>query len=116
MIDKKANRLRRAKRARKSASRLKKTRVSVHRTVKNIYVQAIDPFGKVLASASSLDKSLKLKYGGGIEAAKAVGKAFAERCKKAGLANLMFDRSGFRYHGRVKALAESIRENGVEEI
>lgn len=118
MIDKKLARVRRAKRTRYSAKRLSKIRASVHRTLQHIYVQAISPEGKVLASASTLDKELRssVKNGSNIEAAKQVGELFAKRCQKLGLTNMMFDRSGFKFHGRVKALADAVRAAGFEEF
>ena|SRR3990167_6905791 len=118
-VDKKTSRLRRARKGRALASRLEKTRVSVHRTLQHIYVQAIAPNGKVLVSASTLDKELKgkLKSASNIAAAKEVGKLFAERCKAIKLEdNIMFDRSGYKYHGRVKALADAVRENGLDKF
>lgn len=117
-MDKKAARIRRAQRARHSARRLNKIRASVHRTIKHIYIQAIGTDGNVLASASTLDKELrsKVKNGGNVEAAKQVGELFAARCKKLGLTNMMFDRSGFKYHGRIKALADAVRSGGFEEF
>lgn len=84
---------------------------------RHIYAQVIAPDGaKVVASASTIDKELKaqVKNGGNIDAAVAVGKAIAERAKKAGIQKVAFDRSGFKYHGRVKALADAARENGME--
>lgn len=117
-MDKKSARIRRAQRTRHSAKRLEKHRALVFRSNKHIYVQAISPEGKVLASASTLDKDLrsKLKNSSNVDAAKQVGELFAERCKKLGLTNVMYDRNGFRYHGRVKALAEAVRESGFEEF
>ena len=90
-------------------------RLSVFRSNKAIYAQIIDDENKTtLVSASSLDKSLKLKNGGNVEAAKAVGKLLAENAKKAKIKKVVFDRGGYLYHGRVKALAEAARENGLE--
>lgn len=90
-------------------------RLSVHRTNKQIYVQLIDDVkGTTLVSASSKDKDLKLKTGGNIEAAQKVGKLIADRAKKAGVSKVQFDRGGTIYHGRVKALADSAREGGLE--
>ena len=91
-------------------------RLSVHRTGKHIYAQVIDDKdGKTLAAASSLDKELrgKLKTGATVEAAGAVGKTLAERAAKQGVKEVVFDRGGFRYHGRVKALADGAREGGL---
>ena len=90
-------------------------RLSVFRSNKQIYAQIIDDEKKsTLVSASSLDKSLKLENGGNVEAAKAVGKLLAEKAKKAKITKVVFDRGGSLYHGRVQALAEAARENGLE--
>jgi large subunit ribosomal protein L18 len=90
-------------------------RLSVYRSLQHIYAQVIDDLaGRTLASASSLDVLEKGKGGGNVEAAKAVGKAIAERARKAGLDKVVFDRNGFRYHGRVKAVAEGAREGGLQ--
>ncbi len=90
-------------------------RLNVFRSNKNISVQIIDDVNKVtLASASSLDKTLKIENGSNIEAAKLVGKSIAEKAKKANITKVVFDRGGYLYHGRVKALAEAARENGLE--
>ncbi|MBO6827250.1 MAG: 50S ribosomal protein L18 [Sneathiella sp.] len=109
------------RRRRRTRTQLRKVagerpRLSVHRTNKQIYVQVIDDVaGKTLAAASTLDKELreKLKSGGNKEAAEAVGKLIAERAVKAGVKEVAFDRGGFQYHGRVKALAEAAREGGL---
>jgi large subunit ribosomal protein L18 len=103
----------RASLAKKSGGRV---RLSVFRSSKHIYVQLIDDAqGATLASASSLDGELKgsLKTGADIAAATAVGKLIAERAKKAGITEVVFDRGGYIYHGRVKALAEAAREGGL---
>lgn len=90
-------------------------RLNVYRSVNNIYVQVIDDAaGHTLAAVSSLDKSLKLKTGGNVDAAKAVGKAIAERVKAAGITKVVFDRGGYLYHGRVASLADAAREAGLE--
>jgi large subunit ribosomal protein L18 len=92
-------------------------RLSVHRTPQHIYAQIFAPEGdKVLVAASTLQEDVRgaLKTTGNIEAAKAVGRAIAERAKALGIAKVAFDRSGFMYHGRVKALAEAAREAGLE--
>ena len=90
-------------------------RLSVFRSNKQIYAQIIDDEKKsTLVSDSSLDKSLKLENGGNVEAAKAVGKLLAEKAKKAKITKVVFDRGGYLYHGRVQALAEAARENGLE--
>jgi large subunit ribosomal protein L18 len=92
-------------------------RLAVYRSLGHIYAQVIDDrSGKTLVSASSLDKEMKksLKGGGNIAAAKQVGKAVAERSKAAGVAKVVFDRGGYKYHGRVKALADAAREAGLQ--
>lgn len=117
MADKKASRSRRATKSRAKIRRLEKTRLSVHRTPRHIYAQVMEHDGsRVLASASTIDKDVKadLKNGGNVEAAKLVGQRLAEKAKAAGITAVAFDRSGFRYHGRVKALADAAREAGLE--
>lgn len=90
-------------------------RLSVFRSNKQISCQIIDDVkGVTLVQASSLDKDLKIKNGGNVEAAKLVGKSIAEKAKKAKIKTVVFDRSGYLYHGRVEALAEAARENGLE--
>ena len=90
-------------------------RLSVHRTSQHIYAQIIDSSGQeVLAQASTLDKSLKLKKTGNKEAAKKVGATIATRAKDIGVSKVAFDRSGYLYHGRVKALADEARNQGLE--
>ena len=92
-----------------------KPRLSVHRSGRHIYAQVIDDAaGKTLASASTLDKELKGKTSATRDGAAAVGKTLAERAKKAGVSRVVFDRGGFLFHGRVKALAEAAREGGLE--
>jgi large subunit ribosomal protein L18 len=99
----------------RNATRDVRPRLSVHRTNKQIYAQVIDDAkGVTLASASSLDKDLKLKNGGTKEAAQKVGKLAAERAIKAGVKQVQFDRGSLVYHGRVKALAEGAREGGLD--
>ena len=115
MIDKKQARLRRARRARAKIRELGTNRLTVHRTPRHIYAQVIAPNGAtVLASASTLDKSLRSAKTGNAEAAKAVGALIAERAKAAGVSEVAFDRSGYQYHGRVKALADAAREGGLQ--
>lgn len=117
MMNKKSQRLRRAKRGRMKTMELEAVRLCVHRTPRHIYAQIISPNGaNVLASASTLDKQFKgkLKSTGNIEAAQMVGKLVAKRALDAGIKQVAFDRSGFNYHGRVKALAESAREVGLQ--
>lgn len=115
MSDKKQTRLRRARRARAKIRELGVTRLSIHRTPRHIYAQLISGDGaNVLASASTLDKDLRSGKTGNADAAKAVGALIAERAKAAGVTRVAFDRSGFKYHGRVKALADAAREGGLE--
>ena len=116
-MDKKASRQRRARKARARIHELGKPRLCVHRTPRHIYAQLIDGSGdKVLASASTLDSELRnnMKGTGNIAAAAAIGKVVAERAKAVGVSAVAFDRSGFKYPGRVKALADAARENGLE--
>lgn len=115
MKDKKTSRIRRATKLRSRIRRLGKKRLCVHRTSQHIYAQVIDETGgNVLASASTLDSNVKTERGSNIDAATAVGKRIAELAKAAGVEEVAFDRSGFRYHGRVKALAEAAREAGLK--
>jgi large subunit ribosomal protein L18 len=115
MSDKKLSRLRRARRGRAKMRELGASRLSVHRSSQHIYAQIIAPEGdKVLASASTLDKDLRSGSTGNTEAAANVGKLIAERAKAAGITTVAFDRSGFKYHGRVKALADAAREGGLQ--
>ena len=117
IISKKQRRLRRAVKARSHIRNLAAARLSVHRTPNHIYAQITDADGaKVIAAASTLQKAVRegLKNTGNVEAAKAVGRAIAERSKAAGVSKVAFDRSGFQYHGRVKALADAAREAGLE--
>ncbi|QQD17520.1 50S ribosomal protein L18 [Spongiibacter nanhainus] len=115
MSDKKVSRLRRARRARNKMRELRAVRLSVHRTPRHMYAQVIAAEGdKVLASASTLDKELRGNATGNISAAAGVGKLIADRAKAAGVTQVAFDRSGFRFHGRVKALADAAREGGLE--
>ena len=112
---KKESRGRRARRSRSKMRELRVNRLCVHRTPQHIYAQIIAPEGdKVLASASTLDKSLREGKTGNVEAATQVGKLIAERAKAAGVVSVAFDRSGFKYHGRIKALADAAREGGLE--
>ena len=92
-----------------------KPRLSVHRSGRHIYAQVIDDAaGKTVAAASTLDKDIKGKAGATKDGAANVGKAIAERAKKAGVSQVVFDRGGFLFHGRVKALADAAREGGLE--
>jgi len=115
-MDKKIARLRRARRTRERIRAVGACRLSVHKTPRHIYATVNDPQGaRVLASASSLDKEFRqtLSYGGNVKAATRVGQLVASRAIAAGISKVAFDRSGFKYHGRVKALAEAARENGL---
>ncbi|MTI14907.1 50S ribosomal protein L18 [Sansalvadorimonas verongulae] len=115
MSEKKVARLRRAKRSRMKMRELRVARLTVHRTPRHIYAQVIDAEGgKVLAAASTVEKELRGEATGNVDAATKVGALVAERAKAAGIAKVAFDRSGFKYHGRVKALADAARENGLE--
>ena len=114
-MDKKSARLKRARRGRAKMRELQAVRLSVYRTPRHIYAQIIAPEGnEVLASASTLDKDLRSGSTGNVEAAGKVGQLIAERTKAAGVSAVAFDRSGYKYHGRVKALAEAAREGGLE--
>ena len=117
MIDKNQARLRRARKTRLKIAELKSVRLSVHRTNSHIYAQVFSACGsKVLVAASSLEPDVRkdLSNGGNIGAAAVIGKLIAERAKKAGIEQVAFDRGGFQYHGRVKALAEAAREAGLK--
>jgi large subunit ribosomal protein L18 len=115
MSDKKQTRLRRALRTRTKIRELGATRLCVHRTPRHIYAQVISASGgQVLASASTLDASLRGGKTGNIDAARSVGQLIATRAREAGVERVSFDRSGFKYHGRVKALADAARESGLE--
>ena len=116
-LDKKQNRIRRARKARAKIAELEMTRLAVHRTPRHIYAQIIAADGaSVLAAASTLEPEVRkgIKSGGNVEAASIVGARIAEKAKAAGIDTVAFDRSGFRYHGRVKALADAAREAGLK--
>ena len=115
-MEKKVSRLKRARRSRAKIHELRIMRLSVHRNAQHIYALVFDPESKVVASASTLQKDVAegLKSTGNAEAAKAVGRAIAERAKAKGITQVAFDRSGFKYHGRIKALADAAREAGLE--
>lgn len=116
-MNKRQKQLRRARRTRAKIKELGMVRLCVHRSLNHIYTQLISTRdAKVLAAASTVEKEVKnqLKYGGNIWAATVVGKLIAERAKKAGITVVAFDRSGYKYHGRVRALAEAAREGGLE--
>lgn len=109
-------RLRRAGRTRAKIAELGATRLSVHRSNAHIYAQIIAETGdKVLVSASTAEAEVRkdLKNGSNIAAAAVIGKRIAEKAKAAGVTSVAFDRSGYKYHGRIKALAEAARENGL---
>lgn len=117
MKSKKQARMRRAARTRARIKLKGVNRLCIHRTPRHLYAQVIAANGcEVLASASTLDKEIRseVKYGGNVHAAIVVGKKLGERAKKAGITQVAFDRSGFKYHGRIKALADAVREQGLE--
>jgi large subunit ribosomal protein L18 len=116
MQDKKQARLRRARKTRAKIAELKVNRLVVMRTNSHIYASVISAEGNnVLASASTVQAALRANGNGStVEAAKAVGAAIAEKAKAAGVTQVAFDRSGFQFHGRVKALAEAAREAGLQ--
>ena len=108
-------RLRRARRSRKHMQKLEVSRLCVYRSPRHIYAQVISPNGDLIqASASTLDKSMRDGATGNVTSATEVGKLIAERAKAAGIEKVAFDRSGYKYHGRVKALAEAAREGGLQ--
>ena len=116
-MDKKIARLRRSRRTRMKIRELRIDRLCIHRTPRHIYAQVIAASGdKVLAAASTVQKDIAggLSGTGNIEAAKDVGKLIAEKARAAGIEKVAFDRSGFKYHGRVKALADAAREAGLQ--
>lgn len=117
MVEKKIARLRRARKVRNKIKDLRVQRLCVFRTPRHIYAQIIDDVkGRVVASASTLDPKLRasVKNGGNVSAATEVGKLIALSAKEAGIDKVAFDRSGFKYHGRVKALAQAARQNGLQ--
>lgn len=117
MIDKNTSRLRRATQTRSKIRQLRAVRLAVHRTNSHIYAQVFAADGEtVLASASTVEKEVKgkLSNGGNTAAAAAVGQRIAEKAKKLGIESVAFDRAGYRYHGRVKALADAAREAGLK--
>ena len=117
MSDKNLSRLRRARQTRLRIREVGAARLTVHRTNAHIYAQITSPAGdKVLATASSVDKELRgqLKNGGNRKAAEAVGQRIAAKAKEKGIESVAFDRAGYRYHGRVKALADAARAGGLK--
>jgi len=108
-------RMRRARKVRMKIRKLGTDRLCIHRTPRPMHAQGTTADGsKVIASASTLDKDLRQGATGNVEAAKKVGQLIAERAKAAGIEKVAFDRSGFRYHGRVQALADAAREAGLQ--
>lgn len=117
MKDKKQARARRARQTRKKIAELKAVRLTVLRSNAHIFAQVIDASGgKVLVSASTVEADLRksLKHGGNVKAATEVGKLIAQKAIKAGIQAVAFDRAGYKYHGRVKALADAAREAGLK--
>ena len=117
MDTRKAARLRRAGKTRARIRRAAINRLCVFRSPQHVYAQIIEPSGgRVLVSASTIEREVrgKIGYGGNVGAAAAVGKRLAEKAKEAGIRRVAFDRSGYKYHGRVKALADAAREGGLE--
>ena len=114
--DRKSARAKRATRTRKHIRELRVPRLCVHRTPRHIYAQVLSPDGATtVASASTVEKDVRgeIAYGGNCTAAAAVGRVIAERAMRAGVERVAFDRSGFKFHGRVKALADAAREAGL---
>ncbi len=112
---KKQARIRRARRARAKINELGVNRLCVYRTPRHMYAQIIAPEGgEILVAASTVEKEQRGSTTGNIEAASKIGALIAERAKEAGISKVAFDRSGFNYHGRVKALADAAREGGLE--
>jgi len=117
MVNKEQSRIRRSRKTRAKIAELGRTRLTVYRSNLNIYAQVIDgATNKVLASASTVEADMrkKLKKTSDIVAAAEIGKRIAEKAKKAGIEDVAFDRSGYRYHGRIKALADAARDNGLK--
>ena len=117
MFDKNPSRLRRARQTRLKIRELGAVRLTVHRTNGHIYAQITSSSGdRVLASASTIEKEVraKLKHGGNVKAAEMIGTRIAEKAKQAGVEAVAFDRSGYKYHGRIKALAEAARAGGLK--
>ena len=117
MFTRKAARLHRAGKTRARIRRAEKNRLCVFRSPRHVYAQIIEPSGaRVLVSASTVEREVRedIGYGGNVVAAAAVGKRLAEKAKEAGIRRVAFDRSGYKYHGRVKALADAAREGGLE--
>ena len=116
-MEKKVKRLRRGRATRAQIRKLGVTRLCIHRTPQHTYAQVIDASGgRVLAAASTLEKALaeQLGHTGNVDAARLIGRVVAERAQQAGVLKVAFDRSGFMFHGRVKALADAAREAGLQ--
>ncbi|MGH8677242.1 MAG: 50S ribosomal protein L18 [Burkholderiales bacterium] len=115
-MEKKQARLRRARQTRLKIAELRSVRLLVYRSNGHIYAQVVDPNAKVLATASTLEPDVRkqIPNGGNRKAAAVVGKLIAEKAKAKGVEQVAFDRSGYRYHGRVKALADAAREAGLK--
>ena len=117
MLHKKDSRLRRARQTRAKIAELNAVRLTVHRSNCHIYAQVIGSDGmKVLASSSTMEPEVRqtIKYGGNVKAAAEVGKRIAEKAKKLGIEAVAFDRAGYKFHGRIKALAEAARAAGLK--
>jgi|SRR5688500_18094679 large subunit ribosomal protein L18 len=115
MFHKNQQRLRRARQTRLKIAELAVARLTVHRSNSHIYAQVIDASGaKVIAAASTVEKEVRSANGGNVKAAAEVGRRIAERAKKAGVEAVAFDRGGYKFHGRIKALAEAAREAGLK--
>ena len=117
MIVKNSARLRRAAQTRRKIHELKTARLAVHRTNTHIYAQLFSAEGnRVLASASTIEKEVRAQIanGGNKAAATAVGRRLAEKARQLGIERVAFDRSGYKFHGRIKALAEAVREGGLK--
>ncbi len=116
MIDKKQSRMRRARQTRVRIAQMKAVRLAIYRSNGHIYAQVIDPSAKVLATASTLEPEVRKQVpnGANVKAAAVVGKRIAEKAKAQGVEQVAFDRGGFKYHGRVKALADAAREAGLK--
>lgn len=116
MIDKRKSRVRRALQTRHKIAEVGAVRLMVHRSNGHIYAQVVDRSAKVLAQASTLEADVRKQIGkgGNVQAATMIGKRIAEKAREKGVEQVAFDRSGFKYHGRVKALAEAAREAGLK--
>lgn len=115
-VNKKTARFKRSIKNRIKLKKLNKIRLVVHRTSRHIYAQIINPISNILVSASTLEKNIKknIKYSGNKDAAIFIGKKIAERALKMNISHVSFDRSGFKYHGRIKSLADAARTSGLK--